>query len=226
MSDISKIQVGETLYDIKDVTARNNFTNTKTTTINDSSDDDHLPTAKTVYDYINNKITSSISSSSTDSQIPTARAVYDYIQNNGGGSSGETSSSSTIKINPEEYYTVQTMHLDASNLNEDQMFDGMYKLSNYTEHDGVYKFTDLNSGKVEYSYAYSMGGLLSAELGGSNLEVYMISNDCGLAYIFPQDAHLTIPDEEGNTSEMTLPAGFYLAVETEDYKCTVQHLKR
>lgn len=252
MSDISKIQVGETLYDIKDVTARNNFTNTKTTTINDSSDDNHVPTAKTVYDYfnnqktttvdngtnynkfptsgavynfINNKITSSISSSSTDSQIPTARAVYDYIQNNGGGSSGETSSSSTVKINPEEYYTIQTMHLDASNLNEDQMFDGMYKLSNYTEHDGVYKFTDLNSGKVEYSYTYGMGGLLSAEFGGSNLEAYIISNDCGLAYIFPQDAHLTIPDEAG-TSEITLPAGFYLAVETEDYKCTVQHLKR
>ena len=249
MSDISKIQVGETLYDIKDVTARNNFTNTKTTTINDSSDDDHLPTAKTVYDYfnnqktttvdnetnynkfptsgavynfINNKITSSISSSSTDSQIPTARAVYDYIQNNGGG----TSSSSTVRINPEEYYTIQIMHLDASNLNEDQMFDdGMYKLSNYTEHDGVYKFTDLNSGKIEYSYAYSMGGFFGAEMGVSNLEMYIISNDCGLAYIFPQDTHLTIPDEEG-TSEMTFPAGFYLAVDTEDYKCTVQHLKR
>lgn len=253
MSDISKIQVGETLYDVKDQTARDNFTNAKITTINNLSDDNHIPTAKSVYDYfnnqkttsvdngtnynklptsgsvynfINNKITSSISSSSTDSQIPTARAVYDYIQNNGGGSSGGTSSSSTAKINPEEYYTIQTMHLDASNLNEDQMFDGMYKLSDYTEHDGVYKFTDLNSGKVEYSYAYSMGGLAGAEMGVSNMEVYIISNECGLAYIFPQDAHLVIPNDEEGTVEMTLPAGFYLGVETEDYMCTVQHLKK
>ena len=115
MSDISKIQVGETLYDVKDQTARDNFSNAKITTINNLSDDNHLPTAKAVYDYFNNQITDAISdggnskiptsnaiknffdsvtttvinSSSDHNHFPTAKTVYDYIQNNQGTSSGE-----------------------------------------------------------------------------------------------------------------------------------------
>lgn len=52
MADISKIQVGETTYDIKDQAGREAFANSKVTAIDSTSDDDHIPTAKAVYDYV------------------------------------------------------------------------------------------------------------------------------------------------------------------------------
>lgn len=52
MADISKIQVGETTYDIKDQAGRDAFANSKITAIDSTSDNDHIPTAKAVYDYV------------------------------------------------------------------------------------------------------------------------------------------------------------------------------
>ena len=51
MSDISKIKVGETTYDIKDQAGREAFANSKVSVLDDTSDTDHIPTAKAVYDY-------------------------------------------------------------------------------------------------------------------------------------------------------------------------------
>ena len=50
MSDISKIQIGSILYDIKDTVARESSVAT-VTELNDTSDHDHVPSAKAVYDY-------------------------------------------------------------------------------------------------------------------------------------------------------------------------------
>ena len=52
MADISKIQVGEATYDIKDQAGREAFANSKITAIDSTSDNDHIPTAKAVYDYV------------------------------------------------------------------------------------------------------------------------------------------------------------------------------
>ena len=51
MSDISKIKVGETTYDIKDQAGREAFANSKVSVLDATSDTDHIPTAKAVYDY-------------------------------------------------------------------------------------------------------------------------------------------------------------------------------
>lgn len=97
MSDISKIKVGETTYDIKDQVGRDAFTNSKITTVDSTSDDDHIPTAKAAYDYgqvvkndIMGAMVTTISSASDDAHYPSAKAVYDYGQTLGGsgGSSG------------------------------------------------------------------------------------------------------------------------------------------
>lgn len=253
MSDISKIQVGETLYDVKDQTARDNFTNAKITTINNLSDDNHIPTAKAVYDYlndqritsvdmssklptsnavynfVNNMKTYSISSSSTDTQIPTAKAVYDYIQNNGGGgaASDDETFGSPIYINPSEYYVVQTAHIDATNLKEENMFDGMYQASTYTQTDGIYKFTNLNTGEVFYRYPLKADGMLVMQ-GDGAISVNGVYSFMALdfeTYIFTQDTTLNIPDEEGSL-EITLPAGFYVGVQDEDFAYTIQHLRK
>lgn len=50
MSDISKIQIGSILYDIKDTVARESSVAT-VTELNDTSDHNHVPSAKAVYDY-------------------------------------------------------------------------------------------------------------------------------------------------------------------------------
>lgn len=97
MSDISKIKVGETTYDIKDQAGRDAFTNSKITVVDSTSDDDHIPTAKAAYDYgqvVKNEIVgamvTTINEASDDIHYPSAKAVYDYGQTLGGsgGSSG------------------------------------------------------------------------------------------------------------------------------------------
>ena len=240
MSDISKIQVGETLYDIKDVTARNNFTNTKTTTINDSSDDDHLPTAKTVYDYfnnqktttvdngtnynkfptsgavynfINNKITSSISSSSTDSQIPTARAVYDYIQNNGGGDSSSSTNNTPSFFNLDDYYAIYTVHYNPDNLIEENRYDGIYKISDYTGHEGIFQTTFWDTMTPTYNTLSNFGPLLGVEEAYGLLNIG--SSDAEVIFVFNQDTPMQIDDEI-----VTLPAGFYVTESEKDFTIT------
>lgn len=229
MSDISKIQVGETLYDVKDQTARDNFTNAKITTINDLSDDNHIPTAKTVYTYfnnqktttvdngtnynklptssavynfINNKITSSISSSSSDSEIPSARAVYNYIQNNGGGG-GDSSSTSSGFFNLNDYYAIFTAHYDPNNLIEENRYDGMYKIADYTGHEGIFQTTLWNDGIPAYNALSNFGPLFGVD------EAYGVLNISGsgieIIFVFLQDTTLAIDDEP-----VTLPPGFYV----------------
>ena len=237
MSDISKIQVGETLYDVKDQTARDNFSNAKITTINNLSDDNHLPTAKAVYDYFNNQLTTSItdygstiptsgavqnffnnaktsviSSSSDNDHIPTAKAVYDYIQNNGGSSSNF----SGVFINPSEYYTVQTIHVDASNIKEENIInESTYKISDYTEHDGVFKITEWDSGKTTYHYALDAGVLYGIEL----------SLDVNLWMLIHDNVEIMIAPEGIQAGEaMTLPSGMY--ANNTEFSYTIQLLKK
>lgn len=159
MSDISKIRVGETVYDIKDQAGRDAFTNSKVNFINDGSDDDHIPTAKTVFDYgqtiktnILEKKISTIDSSSDDDHYPSAKAVYDYCQTIGGsggsgGGSGEGGASSaeltalTKRVNErfefheQDYYAVQTCHAvpDLTPIIEEESSPvrGMYKLLDF-----------------------------------------------------------------------------------------------
>lgn len=157
MSDISKIRVGETVYDIKDQAGRDAFANSKVNFLNDGSDDDHIPTAKTVFDYgqtiktnILEKKINTISSSSDDEHYPSAKAVYDYCQTiggsggSGGGESGEGGASSaelqalTKRVNErfefheQDYYAIQTCHavpgLTPIIEDESSPVYGMYKL--------------------------------------------------------------------------------------------------
>jgi hypothetical protein len=159
MSDISKIRVGETVYDIKDQAGRDAFTNSKVNFINDGSDDDHIPTAKTVFDYgqtiktnILEKKISTIDSSSDDDHFPSAKAVYDYCQTiggsggSGGGSSEGGASSAELtaltkrvnerfEFHEQDYYAIQTCHVvpDLTPIIEDESSPvyGMYKLLDF-----------------------------------------------------------------------------------------------
>lgn len=159
MSDISKIRVGETVYDIKDQAGRDAFANSKVNFLNDGSDDDHIPTAKTVFDYgqtiktnILEKKISAIDSSSDDEHFPSAKAVYDYCQTIGGsggsgGGSGEGGASSaelkalTKRVNErfefheQDYYAIQTCHavpdLTPKIEDESSPVRGMYKLLDF-----------------------------------------------------------------------------------------------
>ncbi len=164
MSDISKIRVGETVYDIKDQAGRDAFTNSKVNFINDGSDDDHIPTAKTVFDYgqtiktnILEKKISTIDSSSDNEHFPSAKAVYDYCQTIGssggsGGGSGEGGASSAeflelatkvserFEFFEQDYYAIQTFHCnpdtDSKIEDESNFLNGTYKLANFIpDHD-------------------------------------------------------------------------------------------
>ena len=239
MNDISKIQVGETLYDVKDQTARDNFTNAKITTINNLSDDNHIPTAKSVYDYfnnqkttsvdngtnynklptsgsvynfINNKITSSISSSSTDSQIPTARAVYDYIQNNGSGNSSSSADTSSF-FNLDDYYAIYTVHYNPDNLIEENRYDGIYKISDYTGHEGIFQTTVWDTMTSTYNTLSNFGPLLGVEEAYGLLNIG--SSDAEVIFVFKQDTPMPIDNEI-----VTLPAGFYVAESEKDFTIT------
>ena len=159
MSDISKIRVGETVYDIKDQAGRDAFANSKVNFLNDGSDNDHIPTAKTVFDYgqtiktnILEKKISAISSSSDDEHFPSAKAVYDYCQTIGGsggsgGGSGEGGASSAelkaltnrvserFEFHEQDYYAIQTCHVvpGLTPIIEDELspVNGMYKLLDF-----------------------------------------------------------------------------------------------
>ena len=239
MSDISKIQVGETLYDVKDQTARDNFTNAKITTINDLSDDNHIPTAKTVYTYfnnqktttvdngtnynklptssavynfINNKITSSISSSSSDSQIPTARAVYNYIQNNGGGNSSSSNNTPSF-FNLDDYYAIYTVHYDPDNLIEENRYDGMYKISDYNGHEGIFQTTLWDTMTPTYNTLSNFGPLFGVEEAYGLLNIG--SSGTEVIFVFTQETPMPIDDEI-----VTLPAGFYVAESEKSFTIT------
>lgn len=423
MSDISKIQVGETLYDVKDQTARDNFTNAKITTLNNLSDDEHIPTAKATYDYgqtinnifLNSKVTS-LDATSDDEHIPTAKTVYDYIKNNAstGGSSNssgednlarkmlgmtkttiscfdasnytnvaslnslspwfenfykksdisiyipngdqgssngkslnseafgfhlghpttpgssnststtyeglikqtyatkdgvsyygysnndtllaiylfssttvtvnetsytypsglyvynnitdqsfvykveayydsgdtikntlsrfdsrlitlennsKTDTTSTLSIDPSEYYTVQTMHVISENLKPENLTSmGMYKISDYTQYDGIYKFTNLNTFKYEYLSSRNLSGLMGLEINRPDLKVYVLQNEDLIIYIFPIDTTIEMPiyDDNGEitgTETINVSSGFYIEPENEAFAYTIQHMR-
>lgn len=423
MSDISKIQVGETLYDVKDQTARDNFTNAKITTLNNLSDDEHIPTAKATYDYgqtinnifLNSKVTS-LDATSDDEHIPTAKTVYDYIKNNAstGGSSNnsgednlarkmlgmtkttiscfdasnytnvaslnslspwfenfykksdisiyipdgnqassngkslnseafgfylghpttpgssnststtyeglikqtyatkdgvryyeysnndtllavylfssttvtvnetsytypsglyvynnitdqsfvykveayydsgdtikntlsrfdsrlitlennsKTDTTSTLSIDPSEYYTVQTMHVISENLKPENLTSmGMYKISDYTQYDGIYKFTNLNTSKYEYLYSRNLSGLMGLEFNRPDLKVYILQNEDLMIYIFPIDTTIEMPIYDDNneitgTETINVSSGFYIGSENEAFAYTIQHMR-
>ena len=158
MSDISKIRVGETVYDIKDQAGRDAFANSKVNFLNDGSDNDHIPTAKTVFDYgqtiktnILEKKISTIDSYSDDEHFPSAKAVYDYCQTIGGsggsGGSGEGGASSAelkalmkrvnerFEFHEQDYYAIQTCHAvpDVTPIVEEESSPvrGMYKLLDF-----------------------------------------------------------------------------------------------
>lgn len=422
MSDISKIQVGEILYDVKDQTARDNFTNAKITTLNNLSDDEHIPTAKATYDYgqtinnifLNSKVTS-LDATSDDEHIPTAKTVYDYIKNNastGGssdnsgednlarkmlgmtkttiscfdvsnytnvaslnslspwfenfykksdisiyipngnqgssngkslnseafgfhlgyptpGSSNSTTSTykglikqvyttkdgvsyysysdndtllaiylpssktitinevsynypsglyvynniteqsfickveayydsgdtikttlsrfdsrlatlennpttdiaSTLSIDPSKYYTVQTMHIISENLKPENLNSmGMYKISDYTQYDGIYKFTNLNTFKYEYLSSRNIGSFMGLEINRSDLKVYALQNESLMIYIFPIDTTIEMPIYDDNneitgTETVNVSSGFYVGSENETFAYTIQHMR-
>lgn len=223
MADISKIQVGETTYDIKDQAGRDAFANSKVNFINDGSDDDHIPTAKTVFDYgqtiktnILEKKISAIDSSSDDEHFPSAKAVFDYCQTIGGsggsGGSGEGGASSaeltalTKRVNErfefheQDYYAIQTCHavpgLTPIIEDESSPVYGMYKLLDFVpEHEAVtaVSWEGQNPEPRPYIFA-NMGVMVGADM--------FIGGPGGI------DSSLIIRGEISNMVMMLIPQEF------------------
>lgn len=166
MSDISKIKIGETVYDVKDKTIRDAFTNSKKSIIDSVSDDDHIPTAKAAYDYgqtIKNEILEkkvmSIDATSDNEHVPSAKAVYDFCANFGPGSGSGGSDVSSEEFNTlkqeVEKISESVLVLSFSNV---ALMDDYYSI--YTAHSGpgyvaestpvmgdLYKVSDYTNGE-------------------------------------------------------------------------------
>ena len=209
MSDISKIRVGETVYDIKDQAGRDAFINSKVNFINDGSDDDHIPTAKTVFDYgqtiktnILEKKISTINSSSDNEHFPSAKAVYDYCQTIGGsggsgGGSGEGGASSAeflelatkvserFEFFEQDYYTIQTVHCnpDIDSIIEDtsNFFNGMYKLANFIPDHDVCAVTPWDTFSTQPVITVNLGTIFGVLYGVAFNEELYIGGPGGLA---------------------------------------------
>ena len=205
MSEINQIKVGDIVYDIADETGRNNFINAKTTILNSTSDDEHIPTAKTTYDYgqqiktdILNLKTSTINTSSSDEEIPTAKAVYDYIQNN--TSTGDNNNFNSDGIDLNNYYAIHTIQIDLNTLSDEielPFLGGMYnKVASYNRTDGLYQISMKNVDEIMTSPLVNVGALTN-----SGFDLY--------AMMFNTLAPLAIIPEQIITSENTIEPGVY-----------------
>lgn len=208
MSDISKIQVGGTSYNIKDESARQ-FINQKVSEINSSNgnSNDYIPSTKAVYDYINNLKTTYLSSSSDDNHFPTAQAVYSYIQNN----LNNNSSSNTLTFSNDysDYYAIKTIHFDLTTLDENNIvMNSLYKISDYFEINGLYRVTT-EEGSSDATLV-NLGALMF----GINDPVYYGVSMYGAFIIFPQDTFL---------EEILIPAGMYLPTEDSPQIGSITH---
>lgn len=170
MSDISKIRVGETLYDIKDQAGREAFANSKEVSLTSGADNDHIPTSKATYDYgqtIKNEILEkkvvSIDATSDDEHVPSAKAVYNFCANfSPSGGSGDVSSEEFNTLKQEvdklsesvlvlglgntalmdDYYSIYTVHSGPGYVAESTpVLDDLYKVSDYTDGEGLFRVT-------------------------------------------------------------------------------------
>lgn len=221
MSDISKIKVGETTYDIKDQAGREAFANSKVMVLDATSDTDHIPVAKTVYDYgqtikqyFDNAKTTQISANSTDQYVPTAKAVYEYIQANGGsGDNGNISEGATASsgYNLGDYYAVNTIHVIPEMIPEDaDNFEGMYRVSDYTNKDVLFHIEAMIENQTRTSTGYLVN-LAAAE--DFPFPMYMLVSELPVM-LLPEDiafSEETQDPETGaiTTEEVKLSAGIY-----------------
>lgn len=222
MSDISKIKVGETTYDIKDQVGRDAFANSKIETVSSTSDNDHIPTAKAVYSYgqaIKNDITgamvTTINSASDNEHYPSARAVYNYVQANAGsgGNSGGTDSGNSVAsgFNLAEYYAVNTIQVIPGMIPDDaDEFEGLRRVSDYTNKDVLFHAQAI-VGEEDIS---TTGYLVNSSAGlGFPFPVYTLANEFGLV-LLPEDTifQKEVQDPETGTTtteEVNLSAGIY-----------------
>lgn len=211
MSDISKIQVGETSYNIKDESARQ-FINQKVNEINttNGNSNDYMPSTKAVYDYINSLKTTYLTSDSDDNHFPTAQAVYSYIQNNlNNNNNNNNSNTSTLSNNYSDYYAIKTIHFDLTTLDENNIvMNDLYKISDYSEINGLYRVT------TEEGSSDAILANLGILMFGINDPVYYGISMYGEFIIFPQDTFL---------EEILIPAGMYVPTEDSLHIGSITH---
>ena len=207
MSDISKIQVGGTSYNIKDESARQ-FINQKVSEINSSNgnSNDYIPSTKAIYDYINSLKTTYLTSSADDNHFPTAQAVYSYIQNNLNNNNNNTL---TLSNNYSDYYAIKTIHFDLTALDENNLvMNELYKISDYSEVNGLYRITTVEGSSN--AILANLGTLMF----GIDEPVYYCVSTYGMFTIFPQDTFL-----EG----ILIPAGIYVSREDSPQIGSITH---
>lgn len=201
MSDISKIKVGETTYDIKDQAGREAFANSKVSVLDATSDTDHIPTAKAVYDYgqsIKNSIASGVSGAD---ELARELLGHGRTEMNIFSSSNHTNVQGYQSLSPwlENYYKKAESYVNVSNGNRGSLTSYDIVAMNITmgepSSSGSSYTTIIKKGLVKQTYVYNSGEYYytySVDMSGTNIPVAIqltkqiaVTVD-GATYYYPQ----------------------------------------
>lgn len=201
MSDISKIKVGETTYDIKDQAGREAFANSKVSVLDSTSDTDHIPTAKAVYDYgqsIKNSIASNASGVDTLARalLGHGRTKISVFSN-----SDYTNVQSNSSLSPwfENYYKKVDSYVSVSGgsrgLSHSHYITAMEITMGEPSSMGSSYTSTIEKGLVKQTYVYNSGNYYytySVDMSGTSIPVAIqLTNQItvtidGVTYYYPQ----------------------------------------
>ena len=201
MSDISKIKVGETTYDIKDQAGREAFANSKVSVLDDTSDTDHIPTAKAVYDYGQSIKNSIASGGSGADELARKLLGHGRTKISVFSSSNYTNVQSNSSLSPwfENYYKKVDSYVSVSDGSRDSSYSHYITAMEITMGEpsslGSSYTTTIEKGLVKQTYVYNSGDYYytySVDMSGTSIPVAIqLTNQItvtidGVTYYYPQ----------------------------------------